>query len=378
LLTDCATLVFAGTREDTCPMAIDHLLEQLLDRIRHDPDLRRQLAQLLFGRELAQLADQLAQLASLSRSLAESTQQGFQLLAERSSLVERELATLRRVVGELAEQQRATTAQIAALTERMERVEGQIAALTERMERVEGQIAALTERMERVEGQIAALTERMERVEGQIAALTERMERVEQQQTATTEQIRQLTERMERVEQQQAATTAQIQLLAAQVSELVEMTRRHEDSIGQLRGWYLESKARDRAPAVFGPWLERVRLAPVDEIRRRVLPVLGKEGLRRILAADVIVSGRADDLPNAPTVWLVVEVSAVVDPSDVARALERAALLRQVTENVIPVVWGPQLTEEARYLAEEQALVVVRDGALEGWEAALQRWVATG
>ncbi|MBO9352143.1 MAG: hypothetical protein J7449_11775 [Thermomicrobium sp.] len=303
-------------------MAIDHLLEQLLDRIRHDPDLRRQLAQLLFGRELAQLADQLAQLASLVRSLAESTQQGFQLLAERSSLVERELATLRRVVGELAEQQRATTAQI--------------------------------------------------------AALTERMERVEQQQTATTEQIRQLTERMERVEQQQAATTAQIQLLAAQVSELVEMTRRHEDSIGQLRGWYLESKARDRAPAVFGPWLERVRLAPVDEIRRRVLPVLGKEGLRRILAADVIVSGRADDLPNAPTVWLVVEVSAVVDPSDVARALERAALLRQVTENVIPVVWGPQLTEEARYLAEEQALVVVRDGALEGWEAALQRWVATG
>jgi predicted nuclease with TOPRIM domain len=331
-------------------MAIDHLLEQLLDRIRHDPDLRRQLAQLLFGRELAQLADQLAQLASLVRSLAESTQQGFQLLAERSSLVERELATLRRVVGELAEQQRATTAQI----------------------------AALTERMERVESQIAALTERMERVEGQIAALTERMERVEQQQTATTEQIRQLTERMERVEQQQAATTAQIQLLAAQVSELVEMTRRHEDSIGQLRGWYLESKARDRAPAVFGPWLERVRLAPVDEIRRRVLPVLGKEGLRRILAADVIVSGRADDLPNAPTVWLVVEVSAVVDPSDVARALERAALLRQVTENVIPVVWGPQLTEEARYLAEEQALVVVRDGALEGWEAALQRWVATG
>jgi prophage DNA circulation protein len=331
LLTNCATLVFAGTREDTRPMAIDHLLEQLLDRIRHDPDLRRQLAQLLFGRELAQLADQLAQLASLVRSLAESTQQGFQLLAERSSLVERELATLRRVVGELAEQQRATTAQIAALTERMERVGAATTATTE-----------------------------------------------QQQQTATTEQIRQLTERMERVEQQQAATTAQIQLLAAQVSELVEMTRRHEDSIGQLRGWYLESKARDRAPAVFGPWLERVRLAPVDEIRRRVLPVLGKEGLRRILAADVIVSGRADDLPNTPTVWLVVEVSAVVDPSDVARALERAALLRQVTENVIPVVWGPQLTEEARYLAEEQALVVVRDGALEGWEAALQRWVATG
>jgi archaellum component FlaC len=359
-------------------MAIDHFLEQLLDRLRHDPDLRRQLAQLLFGRELAQLADQLAELAGLVRSLAESTQQGFQLLAERFSLVERELATLRRVVGELAEQQRATTAQIAALTERMERVEGQISALTERMERVEQQIAALTDRMERVEQQIAALTERMERVEQQIAALTDRMERVEQQQAATTEQIRQLTERMERVEQQQAATTAQIQLLAAQVSELVEMTRRHEDSIGQLRGWYLESKARDRAPAVFGPWLERVRLAPVDEIRRRVLPVLGKEGLRRILAADVIVTGRADDLPNAPTVWLVVEVSAVVDPSDVARALERAALLRQVTENVIPVVWGPQLTDEARYLAEEQALVVVRDGALEGWEAALQRWVATG
>ena len=131
-------------------MAIDHLLEQLLDRLRHDPDLRRQLAQLLFGRELAQLADQLAELASLVRSLAESTQQGFQLLAERLTLVERELATLRRVVGDLAEQQRATTAQIAALTDRMERVEQQQAATTE-------QIRLLTERMERVEGQIAEL-----------------------------------------------------------------------------------------------------------------------------------------------------------------------------------------------------------------------------
>jgi chromosome segregation ATPase len=176
-------------------MAIDHLLEQLLDRIRHDPDLRRQLAQLLFGRELAQLADQLAQLASLVRSLAESTQQGFQLLAERSSLVERELATLRRVVGELAEQQRATTAQIAALTERMERVEGQIAQMT-----------------------------------------------------------------------------AAVALLALSVQRL-------DDHVARARSWYLEVRMRDRAPAIFGSWMDTRRVVPPMEVRRLVRESLTRSQL---------------------------------------------------------------------------------------------------
>ena len=195
MLTDCATLVLPGTREDTRPMAIDHLLEQLLDRIRHDPDLRRQLAQLLFGRELAQLADQLAQLASLVRSLAESTQQGFQLLAERSSLVERELATLRRVVGELAEQQRATTAQITSLTERMERVEGQIAQMT-----------------------------------------------------------------------------AAVALLALSVQRL-------DDHVARARSWYLEVRMRDRAPAIFGSWMDARRVVPPMEVRRLVRESLTRSQL---------------------------------------------------------------------------------------------------
>jgi hypothetical protein len=205
--------------------------------------------------------------------------------------VERELATLRRVVGELAEQQRATTAQITALTDRMERVEGQIAQMT-----------------------------------------------------------------------------AAVALLALSVQRL-------DDHWARARNWYLEARMRDRAPAIFGSWMDTRRVVPPMEIRRLVRESLTRSQLPQLLDADIIVTGELDEHPATPTVWLVIEVSTTVDASDVERALTRADLLRRVVPNVIPVVAGDQLVDQARKRAEAERVVLVRDGTLTGWDEAIEQWM---
>ncbi|MCX7622342.1 MAG: hypothetical protein N2Z82_01080 [Thermomicrobium sp.] len=293
-------------------MAIDNLVEQLLERIRQDPELRRQLAQLIFGPELVQFADQMNQLTMLLGRLAETVQDGFRIIGERFALVDAQLTELRRIVAELAGHQRETSAQIQALTQR-------------------------------------------------VAELTDRMERVERQQAETTEQIRLLTDRMERVEQQ--------------IAELAAAVRRHTDDLGQLRGWYLEVRMRDRAPAIFGIWMDETRVVPPMEVRKLVRDALTRGQLQRLLDADIIAIGVLDDHPARPTVWLVIEVSTTVDQNDVERALARAELLRRVVPHVIPVVAGDQLTDPARVLTEGERVVVVHDGTIVGWEEAIERWV---
>jgi len=314
-------------------MAIDNVVEQLLERIRQDPELRRQLAQLVFGPELVQFAEQIGQLTTLLGRLAETVQDGFRVIGERFALVDTRLAELIRIVEELAAQQRETTNLLHALTERMDRVEQQQAATTE-------QIRLLTERMERVEQQQAATI-------AQIQALTQR--------------ITDLTERMERVERQ--------------IAELTLVVQRHTDNLAQLRGWYLEVRMRDRAPAIFGIWMDATRVVPPMEVRKLVRDTFSRSQLQRLLSADIIVSGVLDEHPATPTIWLVIEVSATVDETDVERALARAELLRRVVPDVIPVVAGDQLTDPARLIAEEERVVIVRDGTISGWEEAIERWV---
>ena len=363
-------------------MAIDNVVEQLLERIRQDPEIRRQLAQLVFGPELVQFAEQIGQLTTLLGRLAETVQDGFRVIGERFALVDTRLAELSRIVEELAAQQRETTNLLHALTERMNRVEQQQAATTE-------QIRLLTERMERVEQQQAATTAQIQALTQRVAELTERMDRVERQQAATTEQIRLLTERMDRVERQQAETTAQIQALTQRVAELTErmerverqiaeltlFVQRHTDNLAQLRGWYLGVRMRDRAPAIFGIWMDATRVVPPMEVRKLVRDTFSRSQLQRLLSADIIVSGVLDEHPATPTIWLVIEVSATVDETDVERALARAELLRRVVPDVIPVVAGDQLTDPARLIAEEERVVIVRDGTISGWEEAIERWV---
>jgi chromosome segregation ATPase len=228
----------------------------------------------------------------------------------------------------------------------MERVEAQIEALTARMERVEAQIEALTQRMERVEAQIEALTKRMERVEDRLGSVEERLGSVE-------ERVGSLEERVGSVE-----------------DELVRVRNRLDD----LTGKALEQYYRERAPAIFGRRLRRVRAMAIGQLAELITERLpGPEG-DDLFEADLVVSGRLSTAEQ-PEVWVVIEVSATVDRFDVERAVRRATALRQLHPLVLPGVAGVRLTEGGRELASEAGVVVITDGKVTGWEAALACWL---
>ncbi|MCS7251578.1 MAG: hypothetical protein NZ572_03975 [Thermoflexus sp.] len=78
--------------------------------------------------------------------------------------------------------------------------------------------------------------------------------------------------------------------------------------------------------------------------------------------ADVIVQGNR--LEGEGIAYLVVEVSAIVHPNDVERAVERAAALRKVfpEAEVIPAVAGPEIHSEAARIARKLGVWWLKDG----------------
>lgn len=338
-------------------MAADRLPEELIRRIREDAEFRRLLLEVLLGEEFLQLPAGLRRIEQAVDRLIEAMERDRQAAREREARIDAQIERLgqriddvARSIDRLADR---VEAQIEVLTQRMERVEVQIEALTARMERVEAQIEALTQRMERVEAQIEALTQRMERVEAQIEALTKRMERVEDRLGSVEERVGSLEERVGSVE-----------------DELVRVRNRLDD----LTGKALEQYYRERAPAIFGRRLRRVRAMAIGQLAELITERLpGPEG-DDLFEADLVVSGRLSTAEQ-PEVWVIIEVSATVDHFDVERAVRRATALRELHPLVLPGVAGVRLTEGGRELASEAGVIVITDGKVTGWEAALARWL---
>ena len=91
-----------------------------------------------------------------------------------------------------------------------------------------------------------------------------------------------------------------------------------------------------------------------------------------VLGLDVLIKGRPRGRPEATEVFLALEVSVVVDRSDVQRAGRRAALLRKARYVTVPVVAGERVTPDAEDDTQTQGVTVLLDGRVLNWEAALE------
>ena len=339
-------------------MAADRLSDELIRRIREDEAFRRELLEVLLSEEFLHLPPTVRRIEESLDRLIRTLEEERQAAAERQRRIDEQIERLGQRIDALATR---VEAQIEALTQRMDRVESQIEALTARMDRVEAQIEALTQRiddltvrMERVEAQIEALTQRMERVEAQIEALTQRMERVEAQ-------IEALTQRMERVEAQIAELTQELRFVRSRLDEYVGIT--------------LELRYHQRAGAIFGRFLRRVRPGTAGDVSDQLVELLTEREAEEAFAIDLLVRGVPRSMPELGEVWIAIEVSSVIDRYDVERALRRAAILRRVHTRVLPAVAGERLTEGAGELAGNEAVLIVQDGRVSGWEDAATRWL---
>jgi hypothetical protein len=170
-----------------------------------------------------------------------------------------------------------------------------------------------------------------------------------------------------------------------QIEELVEAQRRTETEIrtlvakqtdmdmrlDKLVGDQLERRYRERAYAYFYRILRGVQVVTWQEVEENLERHLSDGELEELFLLDVLVRGQAGRQPDAPEVWLALEVSTVVDRNDVQRAQRRAALLRKAGYRVIPTVAGKEVTLGGEHAARDGHVLLLQDGRRQFWEEAL-------
>jgi exonuclease VII small subunit len=179
----------------------------------------------------------------------------------------------------------------------------------------------------------ASLEERMERMESRMDRLEEALVRLADAQARTEARVEELA-------RAQARTEAELARLSRQVASLT-------GAVGDLRGWRLEERVRQRPFSYLRSLLLEPKVLSEEEVARlasALEPVL----LDQLLDADIIAMGQQD----GRTVYLVAEVSTTVRVYDVERAHRAAqALYSAVKEPVLAVAIG----DAARPSALERA-----------------------
>jgi len=163
-----------------------------------------------------------------------------------------------------------------------------------------------------------------------------------------------------------------LEQLAHRVDALVESHQRLIDDVGGLKGKALEAEYRDRAPSYFGRLVRKGRVVEPNELWDALEASLTADELSDAILADVLIRGGVRDHKPATEVVLVVEVSFVLDLSDVERARRRCALLRRAGLPAIAVVAGERATDTARVAAEEASVVILERHRPSHWDLALR------
>ncbi|MFQ3611064.1 MAG: hypothetical protein SNJ72_06145 [Fimbriimonadales bacterium] len=135
-----------------------------------------------------------------------------------------------------------------------------------------------------------------------------------------------------------------------------------EQDVGFLKGSDRERYYHSRAHAIFGRFLTRIQIVREDQLLdelNEVQPLSEKE-VEELLSADLILTGlRRTD---RTLIYVVMEVSWVIDLQDVQRAIARAAILNARGYNAVPVVGGQVILEEAEQQAEISRVAVFVGG----------------
>ena len=269
----------------------------------------------------------------------------------------KEFDTLATALGDLAKAQARTERRIQELTDTQARS-------GERLDRIEAALERLTEAQARTEQRVKELAAAQARTEQRVEELARAQMRTEQ--------------RIEELAQAQARSEAAIERLTeaqarseAAIERLTAAQLRLDNTVGGMRGRELERAYRDKAPAYFGRMLRQVRVASIQDIEERLLPPPAPEAFDDLLELDLLVGGRPRQRPDAPEVWLAVEISATLDRGDVERAQRRAAILRDAGLLAVPTVAGESVAPGLEELAQTEHVLLVQDGRRQFWEEAL-------
>jgi DNA repair exonuclease SbcCD ATPase subunit len=329
----------------------------LVDLLTQHPELRAPLRALLLSEELLALPAHFARLMEAQRRLDERIEQ---LATTMRELTAAQLRTEQRL-EELAQAQARTEQRVEELAQAQLRTEQRVEELAQAQARTEQRVEELAQALRQLEKRIDQLAEAQLRTEQRVEELAQAQARTEQRVEELAQALRQLEKRVDQLAEAQLRTEQRVEELA---QAQLRTEQRLRDLSSEFRGDRLERKYRDRAPAYFGKIIRRARVVSVealDDLLPETSDEFSDEEREQLFAADLIVRGVE---PTERTeVYLVVEISVVVDLQDVTRALDRAQLLAKVLgKKTIPVVAGERITRGARAAAAAQGVWCVLDG----------------
>jgi len=321
-------------------------LQDLVRILREQPEWLSEVRRIV-------LTDELLTLPALMRELAVRIEQ----IAEFQRRNEEQLAELRRRTDE----------RFAELAEAQRRNEEQLAELRRRTDE---RFAELAEAQRRNEEQLA---EFQRRTDERFAELAEFQRRTDERFAELAQAIAELRQEIARIWQEIAKIWQEIELLRREMVLLRQDVNELKQEMGQVRGKLLEMDYRNKLGAIFGGRIRKPQLVDGSDLWELFEERLDEAEIRQIAAADLIARGRLPPKLENKELWLVIEVSSVIDRNDIQRAAKRAALLRKAGLLVLPVAAGQRLTQGASALAGQMRVAIARNGNLLGWDGALER-----
>ena len=336
-------------------------LRDLVRLLEEHPEWRAELRRLLLSEEIVRLPEEVAQ---LSREIRELRAVTSELVAAHTAALER-FTRVEQAIAALRETVEAEAAQARALRETVQQQ-------TEQVREHSRQIAELRETVAEHSRQIAELRETVEEHSRQIAELRETVREHSEQLREHSRQIAELRAAVERLTQEFVQFREAVEQRFLRVEARLD---RVENRLDQLVGITLELRSQQRLSSWLGFVLEKIKVRPPGDWAEQLRPLVGAAVFDEVLDADLLVRARLRRDPSIE-LWLVVEVSGVVDRTDVERAVTRAMVLQPALKRVVPLVVGERATEGAMELADRLDVVTLLNGRMQNWEEAAARWVA--
>ena len=223
------------------------------------------------------------------------------------------------------------------------------------------------ERFDRLENALTHLAAGMEELRQVVQRLTIGQEELRAGQEALRAEMRQEIDALKAGQEQlRAEMHREIGRLDERYNQLREVVNGILKDLAVLKGSDRERYYRERAPAIFGLHLRKVRLLDMgdllDEIATRIQ--LSPEEEKELLSADGIFY--ALKKTTREPIYVVLEVSWVVDSNDLERVLRRAQILQRAGYPAVPVLGGVEVVDEVKQAAQAGQVVLVSDGQMIG------------
>lgn len=171
--------------------------------------------------------------------------------------------------------------------------------------------------------------------------------------------IHELRETFERYHQM---NRQDIDQMKKDIDEIKQDQKKMQDTLAMLKGFYLEEQFRRRAPAYFARLMRRLQVLSPEQLAQMAddavdAGLITMEERNDLLDADLMARGQVDGEER----YLVVEISSVVDSSDVSRVLRRAEVLNKISNQTVhSVVAGERILKKALQQAQQRGVVWVQ------------------